>query len=121
MTRLLALAVACLLGAACACPPAALPPRAEAAGLLQADGFAVLAYSTAAAVDAACDRLAGVRISAAGCYHGGRDIAVVLAGDPVSIRHEVCHHRAVHHRGQTPAQSEAECYLRWNLDGKATP
>ena len=83
--------------------------------IVQADGFVILAYPTREEVQEACNRLAeAVLVPLGGCYVPFRDIAVVVDGDGISTRHEVCHHYGMHHLFLTPEASELYCTSRWH-------
>jgi hypothetical protein len=103
--------LAFLLLSACATTPAG--PRS----IVMADGFVVLVMPDRPSIQRACDRLNGALPlpgEVGGCYHGARDIGVVLQGDAIAIRHELCHHRDIHHRGEPGWLSEMDCTERWH-------
>jgi hypothetical protein len=83
--------------------------------IVQEDGFIILAFPTRAEVQEVCNRLAeAVLVPLGGCYVPFRDVAVVVDGDGLSTRHEVCHHWGMHHMLLTPEASELYCTTRWH-------
>ena len=97
-----------LLLAGCAMPAG---PRT----VLMKDGFLVIVVADTASADKVCDRLSGgFTLPSGGCYVADRDIGVVVQGDSISIRHELCHHRDLQHRGKPGWISELDCTERWH-------
>lgn len=82
--------------------------------LVGRDGFVLVKLPDHAAVQQACERLAGHPLHpVGGCYHLRRDVGVVGAGDAVAERHEICHH-VQEGAGTPPSMAEAYCTRRWS-------